>query len=59
MPYISYFSMSGLDIADVNNDGWADIYTTDMLPRTVSSELTSSFEGYDIYQPSEERLHYH
>ena len=28
---ISYFSM-GLDIADMNNDGWPDIYTTDMLP---------------------------
>src|SRR5256714_4209179 len=26
MPYLSYFSM-GLDIADINNDGWPDIYT--------------------------------
>jgi enediyne biosynthesis protein E4 len=31
MPYISYFSM-GLDIADITNDGWPDIYVTDMLP---------------------------
>ena len=31
MPFVSYFSM-GLDIADVDNDGWPDIYTTDMLP---------------------------
>ena len=31
MPVLSYFSM-GLDIADVNNDGWPDVYTTDMLP---------------------------
>ena len=31
MPVISYFSM-GLDMADVDNDGWPDVYTTDMLP---------------------------
>ncbi|HMG95768.1 MAG TPA: VCBS repeat-containing protein, partial [Gemmatimonadaceae bacterium] len=50
MPYISYFSM-GLDIADVNNDGWADIYTTDMLPEDeYRLRTTSSFEDYDIYQ---------
>jgi hypothetical protein len=50
MPYISYFSM-GLDIADINNDGWADIYTTDMLPEDeYRLRTTSSFEGYDIYQ---------
>jgi hypothetical protein len=50
MPYISYFSM-GLDIADVNNDGWADIYTTDMLPEDeYRLRTTSAFEGYDIYQ---------
>jgi len=50
MPYISYFSM-GLDIADINNDGWADIYTTDMLPEDeYRLRTTSAFEGYDIYQ---------
>lgn len=31
MQHISYFSM-GCDVTDVNNDGWADIYTVDMLP---------------------------
>ena len=49
-PSISYFSM-GLDIADVNNDGWPDIYTTDMLPEDDRRlKTTSSFEGWDLYQ---------
>jgi hypothetical protein len=50
MPYVSYFSM-GLDIADLNNDGWPDIYTTDMLPEDdYRLKTTSSFEGWDVYQ---------
>jgi enediyne biosynthesis protein E4 len=50
MPYISYFSM-GLDIADINNDGWPDIYTTDMLPEDeYRLRTTSSFESWDVYQ---------
>jgi hypothetical protein len=50
MPYLSYFSM-GLDIADINNDGWPDIYTTDMLPGDeYRLRTTSSFEGWDAYQ---------
>jgi len=49
-PYTSYFSM-GLDVADINNDGWPDIYTTDMLPEDENRlKLTSSFEGWDVYQ---------
>ena len=50
MPYASYFSM-GLDIADVDNDGRPDIYTTDMLPEDdYRLKTTSSFEGWDVYQ---------
>jgi len=50
MSYASYFSM-GLDIADVDNDGWPDIYTTDMLPEDdYRLKTTSSFEGWDVYQ---------
>jgi hypothetical protein len=50
MPYISYFSM-GLDIADVNNDGWPDVYTTDMLPADeYRLRTTSTFEGWENYQ---------
>jgi len=50
MSYGSYFSM-GLDIADVDNDGRPDIYTTDMLPEDDRRlKTTSSFEGWDVYQ---------
>jgi hypothetical protein len=48
-PVLSYFSM-GLDIADVDNDGWPDVYTTDMLPEDeVRFKTTTMFEGWDIY----------
>lgn len=46
----SYFSM-GMDIADVDNDGWPDVYTTDMLPEDEYRLRTmASFEGWDLYQ---------
>lgn len=46
----SYFSM-GMDMADVDNDGWSDIYTTDMLPEDEYRLRTmASFEGWDVYQ---------
>ena len=46
----SYFSM-GLDIADVDNDGWPDVYTTDMLPEgEYRLKMTAQFEGWDAYQ---------
>lgn len=47
---LTYFSM-GLDVADVDNDGWPDIYTTDMLPEDeYRLKTTSAFEGWDIQQ---------
>jgi hypothetical protein len=50
MPSISYFSM-GMDIADVDNDGLPDVYTTDMLPEDEYRLRTmASFEGWDTYQ---------
>jgi hypothetical protein len=50
MPAISYFSM-GLDIADVDNDGWPDVYTTDMLPEDDDRlKKTSNFEQWAVYQ---------
>jgi hypothetical protein len=50
MPYISLSSM-GLDIADIDNDGWLDIYVTDMLPEDdYRLKTTSTFEDWDGYQ---------
>jgi len=47
MPVLSHFSM-GLDIADVDDDGWPDVYTTDMLPEDDERLKTmASFEGWD------------
>jgi len=50
MPYSSYFSM-GLDVADIDNDGWPDIYTTDMLPDDEARlKTTSTFDSWNVYQ---------
>ena len=50
MPYISLSSM-GLDIADVNNDGWPDIYVADMLPDDEHRlKTTTSFETWNRLQ---------
>jgi len=50
LPTSSYFSM-GVDIADVNNDGWPDIYTSDMLPEDDHRlKTTSAFEPWELYQ---------
>ncbi|MEP6748843.1 MAG: VCBS repeat-containing protein, partial [Bacteroidota bacterium] len=41
----------GADIADINNDGWPDIYVTDMLPEIEARVKTkTSFENWDKYQ---------
>lgn len=49
MPLTSYFSM-GMDIADVDNDGWPDVYTTDMMPEDeYRIKTTAMYEGWDVY----------
>jgi len=59
MPYSSYFSM-GLDIADVDNDGWPDVYTTDMDPEDeYRLRTTTSFEGWDVYQQKVQNGYHH
>ena len=58
MPLLSYFSM-WLDIGDLANDGWPDVYTTDMLPEDeYRLKTTGMFEGWDVYQ-SKVRNGYH
>ena len=59
MPVVSYFSM-GLDVADMDNDGWADVYTTDMLPEDeYRLKMTSQFEGWDVYQTKVRNGYHH
>jgi hypothetical protein len=48
MQHISGSSM-GADIGDINNDGYPDIFTTDMLPgEDYRLKTTSSFENFDV-----------
>ena len=47
--HISQSSM-GADLADVNNDGKSDIFTTDMLPENDERlKKTTNFDNYDLF----------
>ncbi|WP_242696459.1 VCBS repeat-containing protein [Longitalea luteola] len=59
MQHTSLASM-GADIADINNDGYPDIFTTDMLPDDdYRLKTTSSFDNIDVYRLKEKNGFYH
>lgn len=59
MDHVSMFSM-GSDLADLNNDGYPEIFSTDMLPEDeVRLKTLTAFETYDIYQLRLRNGYYH
>lgn len=59
LPYVSHSSM-GMDIADISNDGWPDIYVTDMLPEDeYRLKMTAVFERWESYQASLRHGYHH
>jgi enediyne biosynthesis protein E4 len=59
MKSISGASM-GADLADINNDGWADIFVTEMLPYDNARLKTiTTFEDWNRYQYNVNNGYYH
>ena len=57
--HISMSSM-GTDIADMNNDGYPDIYTTDMFPQDdYRLKTTGTFDNVDLYRSKIKAGFYH
>ena len=57
--HISLASM-GADMGDVNNDGFPEIITTDMLPRSeLRLKTTTSFDNHYVYKLKEDRGFFH
>ncbi|HOY04060.1 MAG TPA: VCBS repeat-containing protein [Saprospiraceae bacterium] len=57
--HMSHASM-GADMADINNDGYPEIFTTEMLPGDETRlKTTTLFENYNVYQLKQERGFYH
>lgn len=59
MRSISGASM-GADMADINNDGYMDVFVTEMLPRDESRvKMVTTFEDWDHYQYNLDNGYYH
>ncbi|MEO7988249.1 MAG: VCBS repeat-containing protein [Chryseolinea sp.] len=59
MGHLSMFSM-GADLADLNNDGRPEIFSTDMLPEDdYRLKTMTAFETYDVYQLRLKNGYYH
>src|ERR1700730_9099491 len=54
------FSSMGADIADINNDGLQDVFTTDMLPGDdFRLKTLGAFDNIDLYRTKEKQGFYH
>jgi hypothetical protein len=59
MNHISLASM-GADMGDINNDGFVDVFTTDMLPDDdYRLKTTSSFDNIDVFRFKYNQGFYH
>ena len=59
---IGHMSLSsmGSDMADINNDGKLDVFTTDMLPEEdYRLKTTTKFDEYDIYNAKLKNSYHH
>ena len=57
--HLSNFSM-GCDIADINNDGWQDVFTLDMLPEdNKRQKLLYMPDNYELYNNQVKNGFYH
>jgi hypothetical protein len=56
----SSLSSMGADFGDVNNDGWPELFVTDMLPETDERlKETTSFKSWNHYQSMVRNGYYH